>query len=161
MKIWRRRLRRRKIVSLETFSNYVRSDHEKIPMTCSDICLYPVTEQWSQRQINLEFFFKDFFGKCDPIGSFLRIQSHLLKKSLMENFIFHAVEVTLTILLNTTSQTPFKWSTSTMKTPEQCSNSIQSQQYRHQKNIIIDVSLMSLLLLTLTRHRKFLWYLYC
>ena len=106
LKIWRSRLRRRKIVSLETFSNYVRSDHEKIPMTCSDICLYPVTEQWSQRQINLEFFFKDFFGKCDPIGSFLRIQSHLLKKSLMENFIFHAVEVTLTISLNTTSQTP-------------------------------------------------------
>ena len=106
LKIWRSRLRRRKIVSLETFSNYVRSGHEKIPMTCSDICLYPVTEQWSQRQINLEFFFKDFFGKCDPIGSFLRIQSHLLKKSLMENFIFHAVEVTLTILLNTTSQTP-------------------------------------------------------
>ena len=31
---------------------------------------------------------KDFFIKCDKIRSFLRIWSHLLKKSLMENFIF-------------------------------------------------------------------------
>ena len=34
---------------------------------------------------------KDFFSKCDQIRSFLRIWSHLLKKSLMENFIFCAV----------------------------------------------------------------------
>ena len=27
----------------------------------------------------------DFFSKCDQIRSFLRIWSHLLKKSLMEN----------------------------------------------------------------------------
>ena len=33
----------------------------------------------------------DFFSKCDQIRSFLRIWSHLLKKSLMENFIFCAV----------------------------------------------------------------------
>ena len=31
---------------------------------------------------------KDFFSKCDQIRSFLRIWSHLLKKYLMENFIF-------------------------------------------------------------------------
>ena len=36
---------------------------------------------------------KDFFSKCDQIRSFLRIWSHLLKKSLMENFIFWAVSV--------------------------------------------------------------------
>ena len=30
----------------------------------------------------------DFFGKCGPIHSFPQICSHLLKKSLMENFIF-------------------------------------------------------------------------
>ena len=30
----------------------------------------------------------DFFNKCNQIPSFLRILSHLLKKSLMENFIF-------------------------------------------------------------------------
>ena len=33
----------------------------------------------------------DFFSKCDQIRSFLRIWSHLLRKSLMENFIFCAV----------------------------------------------------------------------
>ena len=39
----------------------------------------------------MKFFIKDFFSKCDQIRSFLRIWSHLLKKSLMENFIFCAV----------------------------------------------------------------------
>ena len=39
------------------------------------------------------FSIKDFFSKCDQIRSFLRIWSHLLKKSLMENFIFCAVQV--------------------------------------------------------------------
>ena len=39
----------------------------------------------------MKFSIKDFFSKCDQIGSFLRIWSHLLKKSLMENFIFCAV----------------------------------------------------------------------
>ena len=34
---------------------------------------------------------QDFFSKCDQIRSFLRIRSHLLKKSLMENFIFSAL----------------------------------------------------------------------
>ena len=33
----------------------------------------------------------DFFSKCDQIHSFLRIWSHLMKKSLMENFFFCAV----------------------------------------------------------------------
>ena len=40
----------------------------------------------------MEFSIKDFFRKCDQIRSFLRIWSHLLKKSLMENFIFCAVD---------------------------------------------------------------------
>ena len=34
------------------------------------------------------FSIKDFFIKCNQIRSFLLIWSHLLKKSLMENFIF-------------------------------------------------------------------------
>ena len=33
----------------------------------------------------------DLFSKCDQIRSFLRIGTHSLKKSLMENFIFSAV----------------------------------------------------------------------
>ena len=35
-----------------------------------------------------KFFIKNFFSKCDQIRCFLRIWLHLLKKSLMENFIF-------------------------------------------------------------------------
>ena len=33
---------------------------------------------------------KDFFSKCGRISSFLRIWSHLLNKSLVENFILYA-----------------------------------------------------------------------
>ena len=39
----------------------------------------------------MKFSSKDFFGKCDQICTILRIWSYLLKKSLMENFIFCAV----------------------------------------------------------------------
>ena len=39
----------------------------------------------------MKFSIKDFFSKFDQIYSFLRIWSHLLKKSLMENLIFCAV----------------------------------------------------------------------
>ena len=39
----------------------------------------------------MKFSIRDFFSKCDQIRSFMRIWSHLLKKSLMENFIFCAV----------------------------------------------------------------------
>ena len=35
-----------------------------------------------------KFSIKHFVSKCDQIGIFLRIWSHLLKISLMENFIF-------------------------------------------------------------------------
>ena len=41
----------------------------------------------------MNFFIKDFFTKCDQIRSFLRIWSHLLRKSLLENFIFCAVSL--------------------------------------------------------------------
>ena len=41
----------------------------------------------------MKFPIKDFFSECDQIRSFLRIWSHLLKKSLMGNFIFCAVHV--------------------------------------------------------------------
>ena len=40
----------------------------------------------------MKFYIKDFFSKCDQIRSFLQIWSHLLKKSLIENFIFCALE---------------------------------------------------------------------
>ena len=40
----------------------------------------------------MKFSIKDFFSKCDQIHSFLRIWSHLMNKSLMENFIFCAIK---------------------------------------------------------------------
>ena len=36
----------------------------------------------------MKFSINDFFSYCDQIRSFQRIWPHLLKKSLMENFIF-------------------------------------------------------------------------
>ena len=39
----------------------------------------------------MKFSIKYFFSKCDQIRSFLRIWADLLKKPLMENFIFYAV----------------------------------------------------------------------
>ena len=41
----------------------------------------------------IKFSIKDFFSKCDQIRSILRIWSHLLKKSLIENLIFCAVNI--------------------------------------------------------------------
>ena len=35
----------------------------------------------------------DFSSECDQIRSFLRIWPHILKKSLLENFIFCAVKI--------------------------------------------------------------------
>ena len=40
----------------------------------------------------MKFSIKNFFSKCDEIRKKLRIWSHLLKKSLMENFIFGGVK---------------------------------------------------------------------
>ena len=47
--------------------------------------LGPITAQ------KIKFFFEDFLSKCDKIHSFSRIWSYLLKKFLMENFIFCTV----------------------------------------------------------------------
>ena len=41
----------------------------------------------------MEFSIKDFFSKCGQIRRKLRIWSNLLKKSLMENFIFPTVKL--------------------------------------------------------------------
>ena len=40
----------------------------------------------------MKYSIKNFFSKCHQIRSFLGIWSHLLKKYLMENFIFCAVD---------------------------------------------------------------------
>ena len=50
----------------------------------------PVTASTAQK---MKLAIKDSFSKCDQIRRILRIWSHLLRKSLMENFIFCAVYV--------------------------------------------------------------------
>ena len=54
-----------------------------------------ITEQ------KMKFSVKDIFSKYDEILHFLRILSHLLKKSLMKNFVFCAVYITLTTIYMT------------------------------------------------------------
>ena len=39
-----------------------------------------------EQTLHKNFFVKDFFSRCDQIRSFLKIWSHILKKSLMKNF---------------------------------------------------------------------------
>ena len=46
----------------------------------------------------MKFTIKDFFSKYDQIHSFQLIWSHLLRKSLIENFIFRAVQDVLSAL---------------------------------------------------------------
>ena len=41
----------------------------------------------------MNFFINDFFSKCDQTPRKLQIWSHLLKQSLMENFIFCAMKI--------------------------------------------------------------------
>ena len=54
-----------------------------------DVFLLLLTVKYTAQK--MKFSIKSFFVKCYQIRSFLQIWSHLLKKSLMENFIFCAV----------------------------------------------------------------------
>ena len=56
-------------------------------------CLWEINPTSDCTAQKMKFSIKDFFIKCDQIRSFLRIWSHLLKKSLTENFIFCAALV--------------------------------------------------------------------
>ena len=58
----------------DTFQNI--TFNTKVTKTFGHISLHP-----------LQFYIKDNFIKCDQIHIFMRIWSHLLKKSVMENFI--------------------------------------------------------------------------
>ena len=53
--------------------------------------LYFVWSTYDTAQ-KMKFSIKDFFSKCDQIRRKLRIWSHLLKKFVMENFIFCVVK---------------------------------------------------------------------
>ena len=66
------------------------------PQQISDITSFQVPSQITAQK--MKFAIKDFFSKCDQIRIFQRIWSHVQKKSLMEIFIFCAVNVV-----------PFSW----------------------------------------------------
>ena len=51
----------------------------------------PKTEHTAHTAQKMKFSIKDFFNRCDQIRKKLWIWSYLLKKSLMEKFIFCAV----------------------------------------------------------------------
>ena len=76
----------------------VRNIHQSVNQSISQwiniffLLIAYITEQ------KMKFSIKDFFSKCDQIHRKLRILSHLLKKSLMENFSFGAVYSVLCIL---------------------------------------------------------------
>ena len=53
---------------------------------CGFILLTRYKEIYTVQKMN--FSIKNFLSKCDQVRSFMRIWSHLLKKSSMENFIF-------------------------------------------------------------------------
>ena len=64
-------------------------------VTCDGLCCnYGGLLKTSTAQ-KMKFSIKDFFSKCDQIRSFLQIWSRLLKKSIMENFIFCEMKVIL------------------------------------------------------------------
>ena len=52
------------------------------------ICVYNANSITKNTAQKMKFSFKDFFSKCDQIRRKLLIWSHLLKKSLMEKFVF-------------------------------------------------------------------------
>ena len=59
----------------------------KLNLETGVLMMLPITTQ------KMKFPIKDFFSKCDENCRKLRIWSHLLKKSLMENFTFYVVDI--------------------------------------------------------------------
>ena len=75
----------KQIPSKKSLSILGRKVWSKITLNMKNIKTTPFTAP------KINFSIKDFFSKCDQIRCFLWIWSHLLKKSLMEKFIFCAV----------------------------------------------------------------------
>ena len=74
-----------KVLMLEVHYDYIKNKYDnKSKLLLTD------TNSTAQK---IMFSIKDFFNKCDRIRNFLRIWSHLLKKSTTENFIFCAVQL--------------------------------------------------------------------
>ena len=72
--------------------NMVWSGVMRATKSLQKVCVY--SNQMSVKITTVQktkFSIRDFFSKCDQIRSFLRIWSHLLKKSYIKNFIFCAM----------------------------------------------------------------------
>ena len=68
------------------------SEHKwKVLVTNNKLSFQKVIIEQINTTQKVKFSIKDFFSKCDKTRRKLQIWSHLLKKSLMENFIFCAV----------------------------------------------------------------------
>ena len=70
----------------------------------------PLTWNRLRGYLTKSLLIKVFFSKCYQIGRKLRIWSHLLKKSLMENFIFCAVNINLFPFISKMLFFPFSFS---------------------------------------------------
>ena len=62
-----------------------------IQMTFKSLTFFTVEIDVAEVQKKIEFSVKDLFCKCDHVRVKLPILSYLLKKSLMENFMFLAL----------------------------------------------------------------------
>ena len=76
----------------------MRLRHKYFPVNFTNFFRTPFSQNTPQKvqtanplHKKMKFSIKDFFRKCDYIHRKLRTWSHVLKKSLMENFIFCAV----------------------------------------------------------------------
>ena len=87
---WSRIIRPKKIVVLQ----FVSLNEDACPQNRKPISLpSSISSTYTAHKMKLSI--KNLFSKCHQIRSFLWIWSHLLKKSLMENFIFCAVLLSL------------------------------------------------------------------
>ena len=84
-------LPRRKMIILLVF---YKPFSKRILLDCRPVCTCISQQVITAREI--KFSIRYFSGKCDQIRSFLQIWSHLLKKLLIENFLFCAVDDVVT-----------------------------------------------------------------
>ena len=89
--------------------------------------IFVLTTTGSHIAHKIKFFINDFFSKYDQIHSFLRIWSHLLKKSFVKIFIFRAVLMFESIKVYNLSKVAIigLWLEHMIQSPNSFSNCIQ------------------------------------
>ena len=71
---------------IETIYHMKLTKHFMTIQQCSNFSRVSYTVQYTAQK--MKFSIKGFLSKCEQMQNFLRIFSHLLKESLMENLIF-------------------------------------------------------------------------